>query len=102
MCAVPFRDLHKDDLRLRDLHKIQRLIKERIPTGSATHPPLGACLSSVSIMSGGIQQESKGHVALTAGIGLQYLTCRSICGPYSEVLSRRKSWCGIVRRSGCT
>ena len=36
MCAVPFRDLHKDDLRLRDLQKIQRLIKERIPTGCAT------------------------------------------------------------------
>ena len=42
MCAVPFRDLHKDKLRLRDLQKIQRLIKERIPTGSAAHPPLSA------------------------------------------------------------
>ena len=39
MCAVPFGDLHKDKLRLRDLQKIQRLIKERIPTGSAAHPP---------------------------------------------------------------
>ena len=38
MCAVPFGDLHKDKLRLRDLQKIQRLIKERIPTGSAAHP----------------------------------------------------------------
>ena len=36
MCAVPFRDLHKDDFRLRDLQKIQRLIKDRIPTGSTT------------------------------------------------------------------
>lgn len=35
MCAVPFNDLHKDDLKLRDLQKIQRLVKERIPTGCA-------------------------------------------------------------------
>ena len=42
MCAVPFRDLHKDKLRLRDLQKIQRLIKERIPTGGAAHPPPSA------------------------------------------------------------
>ena len=39
MCAVPFRDLQKDKLRLRDLQKIQRLIKERIPTGEAECPP---------------------------------------------------------------
>ena len=33
MCAVPFNDLHKNDLKLKDLQKIQRLVKERIPTG---------------------------------------------------------------------
>ena len=66
MCAVPFNDLHKDDLRLRDLKKIQRLIKERIPTGSATGLLLGACLSSVYILSDGSQQQSKRLVALTA------------------------------------
>ena len=40
MCAVPFHDLHKDDLKLKDLQKIQRLVKERIPTGAATFKPL--------------------------------------------------------------
>ena len=46
MCAVPFNDLHKNDLKLKDLRKIQRLVKERLPTGAAaaaaTHslPPL--------------------------------------------------------------
>ena len=35
MCAVPFNDLHKDKLKLKDLQKIQRLVKERIPTGAA-------------------------------------------------------------------
>lgn len=35
MCAVPFNDLHKDDLKLKDLQKIQKMVKERIPTGDA-------------------------------------------------------------------
>ena len=35
MCAVPFNDLQKDNLKLKDLQKIQRLVKERIPTGTA-------------------------------------------------------------------
>jgi hypothetical protein len=35
MCAVPFNGLHKDDLKLKDLQKIQKMVKERIPTGDA-------------------------------------------------------------------
>ncbi len=42
MCAVPFKDLYKDDLKLKDLQKIQRLVKERIPTGVLTFTPLFA------------------------------------------------------------
>ena len=42
MCAVPFNDLHKDDLKLKDLQRIQRLVKERIPTGVLTFTPLFA------------------------------------------------------------
>ena len=35
MCAVPFNGLHKDDLKLKDLQKIQKMVKESIPTGDA-------------------------------------------------------------------
>lgn len=33
MCAVPVDGLHKDDVTREQLVRIQRLLKQRIPTG---------------------------------------------------------------------
>lgn len=43
MCAVPFPGLHRDDLDLKKLTRIQKRLKQRIPTGFDRHakpPPL--------------------------------------------------------------
>ena len=42
MCAVPIEGLHKDELTLGQLLKIQKLIKRRIPTGKALSHSLPA------------------------------------------------------------
>ena len=34
MCAVPLKDLHKDDMSLEQLQALQKLIKKRIPVGA--------------------------------------------------------------------
>lgn len=37
MAAIPIQNLYKKDLDAKQLHKIQQLIKERIPTGFSQH-----------------------------------------------------------------
>ena len=37
MCAVPIEGLYKDDLSDEDLHRLQSLIKARIPTSFDSH-----------------------------------------------------------------
>lgn len=37
MCAVPVDGLHKDDVSMEQLLKLQSLIKRRIPTGFEQH-----------------------------------------------------------------
>ena len=41
MCAVPVNGLHKDDVTREQLVRIQRLLKQRIPTGE-----ISACIVS--------------------------------------------------------
>ncbi|KAK9845266.1 hypothetical protein WJX81_001622 [Elliptochloris bilobata] len=55
MCAVPLKDLHKDDLSLEQLQTLQKLIKKRIPTGFNEHkkalPEAAQTLADISARS---------------------------------------------------
>eukprot|EP00210_Caulerpa_lentillifera_P001218 g1174.t1 len=52
MCAVPIKDLHKDDLTLTQLQKMQRAIKKRIPVGFNSHnTPLDGALEALDEIS---------------------------------------------------
>ncbi|KAK9828760.1 hypothetical protein WJX72_001958 [[Myrmecia] bisecta] len=52
MCAVPMQGLHKDDLSLDKMKRIQKIIKHLIPTGFNMHeqalPSAGAKLDEIS------------------------------------------------------
>jgi len=52
MCAVPLIDLHKDDLTLPQMKKIQQLIKRRIPVGFNQHKsPLDGAIEALDEIS---------------------------------------------------
>eukprot|EP01025_Chloroclados_australasicus_P004522 TRINITY_DN1112_c0_g1_i1.p2 TRINITY_DN1112_c0_g1~~TRINITY_DN1112_c0_g1_i1.p2 ORF type:complete len:330 (-),score=37.71 TRINITY_DN1112_c0_g1_i1:411-1400(-) len=52
MCAVPLKGLHKDDVTMDQLKKMQKLIKSRIPTGFNQHKkPLAGTLETLDTIS---------------------------------------------------
>eukprot|EP00884_Botryococcus_braunii_P001854 jgi/Botrbrau1/1166/Bobra.0162s0054.1 len=52
MCAVPFKDLQKEELSLKQLQRLQALIKDHIPTGFKEHSrPLKKARETLDLIS---------------------------------------------------